>query len=47
MARPYLNKTDRKRMLLDTAASIVDKHDWSALSMIICLKIFTLRRGRC
>jgi AcrR family transcriptional regulator len=34
MARPYLNKTDRKRMLLDTAASIVDKHDWSALSMI-------------
>lgn len=34
MARPYLNKTDRKKMLLDTAASIVDKRGWGALSMI-------------
>ncbi|MFT5888417.1 MAG: AcrR family transcriptional regulator [Zhongshania sp.] len=34
MARPYLNKADRKEMLLDTAASIVDNAGWNELSMI-------------
>jgi AcrR family transcriptional regulator len=34
MARPYLNKTDRKKMLLDTAARIVDNAGWNELSMI-------------
>jgi hypothetical protein len=34
MARPYLNKTDRTQLLLDTAAGIVDNAGWNELSMI-------------
>ncbi|WP_269620972.1 TetR/AcrR family transcriptional regulator [Zhongshania sp. BJYM1] len=34
MARPYMNKIDRRKMLLDTAAKIVDEYGWNTLSMI-------------
>ncbi|MBQ0758206.1 MAG: TetR/AcrR family transcriptional regulator [Zhongshania sp.] len=34
MARPYMNKVARRKMLLDSAAAIVDEHGWNTLSMI-------------
>ncbi len=34
MARPYMNKIARRKMLLETAAVIVDEYGWNTLSMI-------------
>jgi AcrR family transcriptional regulator len=44
MTRPYLNKPERQKMLLDTAASIVDKNGWDQLSMITLAKKASVSR---